>query len=145
MIASFCICLNGYSQKLTSEQKEKIASEVTILFEKAVKASETFDAKMLADNVDDNLQAGFIINGRFFRSFDQVMEDFKEKTKGAKSQKMNTINKKITVLADNAALLTASGNYSMELEDGRTLTGSFAWTLVYSKVNGNWKIIHTHM
>ncbi len=145
MITALWICLNGYSQGLTTEQKEKITSEITTLFEKSVRAAESFDTKMLADNVDDSLQAGFIINGHFFRSFDQVMVDFKEKIKGCKSQKMNVSNKKITVLGDNAALLTASGGYSIALEDGRTLTGSFAWTLVYSKVNGNWKIIHSHM
>ena len=80
-----------------------------------------------------------------FRSFETVMADFREKIKGAMSQKMNVVNKKITVLADNAALITASGTYSMPLEDGRNLTGSFAWTLVCSKVNGSWKIIHSHM
>ena len=58
---------------------------------------------------------------------------------------MDIINKKITVLGENAALLAASGNYSLYLEDGRTLTGKFAWTIVYSKVEGEWKIIHSHM
>ncbi|MDR2917328.1 MAG: nuclear transport factor 2 family protein [Tannerella sp.] len=145
LIASFCINLNGYSQELTTQQKEIITSEITAVFEKSIQAAENFDAKMLADNVDDSRQAGFIINGHFFRSFNQVMDDFNEKIKGAKSQKMIVVNKKITVLTDNAALVTASGDYSMELEDGRTLTGKFAWTLVYSKVNGIWKIIHSHM
>jgi len=82
------ICSSGYSQRLSNNQKEKIISEITVLFEK---------------------------------------------------------NKKITVLSDNSALVTANGNYSLALEDGRTLTGGFAWTLVYSKLNDDWKIIHTHM
>ena len=145
LIVSFCISLNAYSQELTAEQKEKITSEVATLFEGSLKASESFKVEMLANNVDDSLQAGFIIGGQFFRSFESVMADFREKIKGAMSQKMNVVNQKITVLADNSALVTASGTYSMPLEDGRNLTGSFAWTLVCSKVNGSWKIIHTHM
>lgn len=143
LIVSAGICLNGQSQEMTHEQK--ITSEITTVFEKNIKAAENFDASMLADCVDDCLQAGFIISGQFFGSFDEVMKDFREKAKGCKSQKMNFSNKKITVLADNAALLTASGDYSLALEDGRILTGRFAWTIVYSKVNGNWKIIHSHM
>jgi len=91
------------------------------------------------------LQAGFIINGKFFRSFTEVMADFEKNAIGCESQQMNVINKKITVLGENAALLTASGDYSLDLEDGRTLTGKFAYTMVYSKLNGNWKIIHSHM
>lgn len=143
LIVSASICLNGQSQEMTHEQK--ITSEITTVFEKNIKAAENFEASMLADCVDDCLQAGFIISGQFFGSFDEVMKDFREKAKGCKSQKMNFSNKKITVLADNAALLTASGDYSLALEDGRILTGRFAWTIVYSKVNGNWKIIHSYM
>jgi len=145
LITSFCISLNGYSQELTADQKKEITSAIATLFEKNIKAAESFDTALLSDNVDDSLKAGFIVTGQFFRSFDQVMDDFNKKIKGAQSQKLNLTNKKITVLAENTALVTASGDYSMALEDGRTLTGRFAWTLVYSKINGHWKIIHSHM
>jgi hypothetical protein len=145
IITSLVICSSVYSQGLTKNQKEKIASDITVLFEKHIKAAENINVKGLADNVNDTLKAGFISNGNFLNSFDEVMKGFKESIKGVKSQKFSISNKKITVLADNTALLTASGNYSMALEDGRTLTGGFAWTLVYSKVNDNWKVIHTHM
>lgn len=145
LIIPFCISLNGYSQELTTEQKGKITSEITEVFEKSIKAAENLDAKLLADCVDDNLHAGFIINGHFFQLFIEVMEDFERKAIGCKSQKLDIINRKITILDENAALLTASGNYSVDLEDGRTLTGKFAWTIVYSKVNGKWKIIHSNM
>ncbi|MBB4038153.1 hypothetical protein GGR21_004082 [Dysgonomonas hofstadii] len=145
LITFFSISLNGYSQELATERKEKIISEISTVFEKSIEAAENLDAKMLADCVDDRLQAGFIINGHFFHSFNEVMEDFEERAKGCKSQKMNIINKNITVLGENAALLTASGDYSVTLENGRTLTGKFAWSIVYSKVNGNWKIIHSNM
>ncbi len=145
VMTTFCISLNGYSQAITTEQKEKITSEVSTMFEKSVKAAENLDAKLLADNVNDSLKAGFLINGRFFPSFTEVLEDFEVNAKGCKSQKMNILHKKITVLADNTVLLTALGNYSLALEDGRTLTGKFAWTLVYSKMNGDWKIVHSTM
>lgn len=145
LITLFCISLNGYSQELTTEQKEKITSEITTVFDKSIKAAESLDAKLLADCVDDSLQAGFIVNGFFFPTFKKVMEDFEENAKGCISQKLNVVNKKITVLAEDNALLVASGDYSLYLEDGRILTGKFAYTIVYSKVNGNWKIIHSHM
>ena len=140
-----CLIHSVYSQGLTQNQKEKIVSEITADFEKNIKAAENLDAKGLTDCVDDTFKAGFINNGNFLNSFDEVMKGFNEEIKGVKSLKYSISNKKITVLADNAALLTVSGNASLALEDGRTFTGGFAWTFVYSKVNGNWKIIHTHM
>ena len=145
LITPFFMGFTAYSQELTPEQKEKIMSEITTVFEKSIQAAESLDGKLLADCVDDRLQAGFIINGNFFRSFTEVMADFEKNAVGCKAQKMNIINKKVTVLGENAALFTASGDYSLELEDGRTLTGKFAYTMVYSNVNGNWKIIHSHM
>ena len=145
LIASLGICSSVCSQELTKNQKEKISSEIAADFEKNIKASESFDAKGLTDCVDDTFKAGFINNGIFLNSFDEVMKNYDEGIRGVKSLKYSIFNKRITVLADNAALLTASGNVSIVLEDGRTLTGGFAWTFVYSKVNNNWKIIHTHM
>lgn len=145
LVTSLWISSNGYSQGLTNKQKEKISSEITTLFEKSVKAGERFDIKEMTSNVDDSLRAGFIDNGYFFNSFEEVMKGFKERIKGCKSQKTNISNKKITVLSDNVVLLTTSGDYLVALEDGRTLTDRFAWTFVYSKINDTWKVVHSHM
>jgi len=144
IVTSLAICSSAFSQELTNSQKEKISSEIAAVFEKNVKAAESIDIKGLADCVNDTLKAGFI-NNVFFNSFDEVMKGFEAGINGVESQKFDFSNKKITVLADNLVLLTASGNYSVALEDGRTLYGKFAWTFVYSKINGNWKIIHSHM
>lgn len=145
LIISFCITLNGYSQELTAAQQSAIATEVDALFDKTIEAAETLDSSILAGSVDDSLKAGFIVTGRYFRDFAPVIAEFDVNKVGCKYQKMDVVNKKITVLSDNAALITASGNYTLALEDGRNLTGTFAYTLVYSRVNGEWKIIHTHM
>ena len=133
------------SQDLTSSQKAQITSEIDLLFEKNAKVGENVDVKGLTEFVNDTLKAGFIENGIFINSFDEVMKGQMEAFNGIKSLKYNISNKRITVLSNNAALLTASGNASLTLEDGRIITAGFAWTFVYSKVNGNWKIIHTHM
>ena len=145
IVTSLGISSSVYSQGLTNNQKEKIISEITVLFEKNVKAAENLDSKGISGSVNDTLKAGFIDNGQFFGSFEEVMKGFEVSIKGIKSQKFSISNKKITVLADNAALLTAHGNASVTLEDGRTLRVGFAWTFVYSKVSNNWKIIHSHM
>ena len=144
-IAFLWICANINSQELTSSQKAKITSEISALFEKNVKSNESLDVSELTESVSDAPSAGFINQGVYYQSFEDLMEVVNNNMRGIKSQKTNISNKKITVLSYNAALLTASGNYSVALEDGRTLTGGFAWTFVYSKINGKWKVIHSHM
>ena len=104
IIASLEICSSVYSQELTGNQKEKIASEIAADFEKNIKAAESFDAKGLTDCVNDTLKAGFIENGIFSHSFDEVMKRYKEGIKGVKSLKYSISNKKITACLHNSRI-----------------------------------------
>ena len=137
---------NTYAQEeLTETKKSKIIAEINSLFEKSLKAGERLDINGITENVNDTLKAGFIDNGMYLNSFDEVMSRFTNATKGIDSQEMAIVNKKITILSPNAVLLTASGNYKVKVPDGRILEGTFAWSFVYSKINNNWKIVHSHM
>ena len=133
------------SQELSSTLIERIENEITIVFDSSRKAGEKLDVEEISENVNDSLRAGFIDNGFYFRSFEELMVGFKSGIRGLESQKMEVDIQKITVLSENSVLLTASGDYSTKVVDGRILTGRFAWTFVYSKVGGHWKVIHSHM
>ena len=85
IITSLCICSSAYSQGLSKNQKEKIASEISTLFEKNAKVGENVDVKGLTEFVNDTLKAGFIENGIFINSFDEVMKGQKEAFNGVKS------------------------------------------------------------
>jgi hypothetical protein len=139
----FCNVTNA--QSVTDSQKQKIIAEIDNLFIKSIKAGETVNISAISENVNDSLKAGFIDNGIYFDFFSTVMDGFKKGVEGVDSQKMDIINKKITVLSDNSVLLTASGNSTLSLSDGRFIYGKFAWTFVYLKIDGTWKIIHSHM
>lgn len=147
IIGFIVIGANGrlLSQELSKSQKDKIITEINVLFQKGIAACETLDFVKISENVDDSFKTGFIDNGFYFDSFQKVMTGFKEGVKGIDSQKMEIENKKITVLSDLSVLLTASGKYSTKVNDGRILSGEFAWTFVYLKIDGNWKVIHSHM
>jgi hypothetical protein len=73
------------------------------------------------------------------------MTGYRAGVNGLQSQKMNVEKKKITVLSEDGVLLTAAGNFNATLKDGRNISGKFAWTFVYSKIGGEWKVIHSHM
>ncbi|MEQ9300099.1 MAG: nuclear transport factor 2 family protein [Cyclobacteriaceae bacterium] len=135
----------SFSQDLSFVLIDKIEKEITQLFDKSIRAGEKLDIKGITENIDDTLKTGFIDNGFYFKSFEELMVGFKSGIQGLEYQKMNVETKKITVLSENNALLTAHGNYSTKVNDGRILTGKFAWTFVYSKINGKWKVIHSHM
>jgi hypothetical protein len=141
----FGLCGFSYSQKLSSRDIDKIKNEISLIFDKSIKAGEQLDVKGISENVNDSLQTGFIDNGFYFNSFEELMVRFKSGIRGLEYQKMNIDTKKITVLSENSVLLTAHGNFSAKVVDGRMLTGRFAWTFVYANINGKWKVIHSHM
>ncbi|MCD4820113.1 MAG: nuclear transport factor 2 family protein [Candidatus Cloacimonetes bacterium] len=133
------------SQELSESEKDKIITEINVLFQKSIDAGETLDILKVSENVDDSFKTGFIDNGFYFDSFQEVMNGFEKGVKGINSQKMEIENKRVTVLSDQYVLVTASGKYSTKVDDGRFLSGRFAWTFVYLKIDDKWKIIHSHM
>jgi hypothetical protein len=125
--------------------KDIIIAEINDFFSESIKAGEQLDRNGIIKKVDDSMSAGFIDNGNYFHTFELLMKEFDEGTRGVKSQKMDIVDKKITLLSDNVVLVTAAGDFSVSLDDGRTMNGKFAWSFVYSKINNEWKIVHTHM
>lgn len=147
LFPALCFCINSelQSQELTADQENKITEEIDQAFIKHMKAGESLDANGLSEGVNDDLKVGFIQNGVYFNDFETVINNFKERSGGVMSQKYTIINKKITILCENAAVLTASGSFIASLTDGRNINGNFAWTIVYSKIGNTWKVIHTHL
>jgi len=135
----------SYSQDLSSTLIKKIENEISLAFDNSIKAGEKLDVTGISECINDSLKTGFIDNGFYFKSFEELMVGFKSGIKGLEYQKFNIDTKKITVLSENSVLLTTHGNFSAKVFDGRMLTGQFAWTFVYSKINGKWKVIHSHM
>jgi len=134
-----------FAQDLKSSTINKIEKEISKIFEKSIEAGEKLDITEISENINDTLKAGFIDNGLYFKSFDDLMVGFKKRINGLENQTMTIVSKKTTVLSENIVLLTANGNFSAKRTDGRVFKGKFAWTFVYSKLNGSWKVIHSHM
>lgn len=135
----------AFSQELSAATIDKIEHEISKLFDQSIEAGEQLDVDKITANINDTLKSGFIDNGYYFKSFEELMVGFKSRIQGLEYQKMTVITKKITVLSQNHVLLTTKGNYTAKVIDGRMLSGNFAWTFVYSKINGKWKVIHSHM
>jgi hypothetical protein len=127
--------------RLDSEINEQIDKA----FSECITASENLDVEKISKVVDDKLLVGFIDNGIFFETFNSRLDKFKTGITKIKKQKITVINKIITILSDESVLLTASGDYSLTTNSDNVINGKFAWTIVYLKINNEWKIVHTHM
>ena len=145
----FCfllICLFNTTKGQTVPFKSNpgIEKEIDAAFLNSIKAAESFDVPKLINDVYDSHRAGFIFNGNYFDDFDDIANILKSREPGSVKQVIIVMKKKITVLAENIALVTASGVASVEVNGGNPFNSNFFWTFVYEKINNEWKVIQSH-
>lgn len=134
----------SHAQILSDEVRSSIASELDQLFNESIKAAENLEPDRLSISVDDRHKAGFIVNGTFYSDFEPVIRNYRAGIQGVKSQQISVSQKKITVVSQNVGLIAAAGSNVVYLNDGRTFATYFAWTFVYEKIGGTWKVIQSH-
>lgn len=148
-ISFLCIFLLGTadasgSRNMSDRNQTGLENEVDSAFITAVHAAETFDLEKLAEGVNDQYNAGFIMGGSYFPRFDSLINDYRNRSRGVQSQHITFRNKKITVLSDRIALVTASGDSEVSLDSGKSFTIKFFWSFVYEKIDDRWKVIQSH-
>ena len=143
-ILMFLVLNTVHAQKLSDKQRIKIENELETVFEEALKTGENLDADKLIISVDDKYKAGHLVNGVYYSSFDSLMIVFKTGTKNLERQEYDIHKKKITVLAKNLAIISASGNSTIYFYSGGSFNAAFVWTFVYEKTGDEWKVIHSH-
>ncbi|MBN2212657.1 MAG: nuclear transport factor 2 family protein [Bacteroidales bacterium] len=136
--------LSVSAQQLSEKKKAKILGELETVLQKNLRTGENLDADKLSESVDDSPNAGHIMNGVFFNSFDTVLQQNRSGMRRLKSLKYEIKNKRITVLSKNTAIAALSGKAIAESTTGQRFTNSFAWTFIYRKSGGQWKVIHSH-
>lgn len=148
-ILLICILTLGFQRKLagqnlTNLDKSKIEKQIDSIFLNMVKAAENVDYNKISSGVDDRNNAGFIINNSYYSKYDSMIDILKGNLQPGTKQTITIKNKKITVLSKSIALLTASGNAIVYLNNGQSFNANFFWSLVYEKINNDWKVIQSH-
>ena len=131
-------------QTVTGKSYPAIEKEIDAAFLKSIKAAESLDVPKLVNDVDDSHHAGFISNGTYFSDFDDLANILKSREPGSVKQTITVAQKKISVLAENIALVSATGVSSVEINGGNPYNVNFCWTFVYEKINNEWKVIQSH-
>ena len=72
------------------------------------------------------------------------IDNIKSRAGGVIEQDITINNKKISVLTDKLALLTASGTSQVTLSNGNVFDANFQWSFLYEKINGVWKVVYSH-
>jgi len=107
-------------------------------------AAEALDADSFFSFILDEARGPVIQDGRLFSSRAEAFEVVERGFQGVAGVERVYESEDVTVISDEAALLTGNGTSTVTLGDGRRLSGPFAVSLVFVRRDGAWKVLHGH-
>ena len=136
-------CHITYGQ--TDKETEKIVEEILAVTDKYNQTWGTINMLKVAEFHSDssfryyrNMKLSVGSNGEFKKLYPQIL-------KGTKSFKMKVENPVVQVLGKDAALIGFTALAELITLDDKVLdVGTGAYTYVWKKLDGQWKIVHIH-
>lgn len=129
----------------TDKESEKIVEEIMAVTDKYNQTWGTIDMLKVAEFHSDssfryyrNMKLSVGSNDEFKKVYPQIL-------KGTKSFKMKVEDPVVQVLAKDAALIGFTAVAELITLDNKVLdVGTGAYTYVWKKIDGLWKIVHIH-
>jgi len=145
VILAYVLIVCQHMSGQTANENQKIIDEILSITEKYNKTWETLDMEKVAMFHSDssfryyrNMKLAVSSNDEFKKLMPQYM-------KSTKSWKIEVIGPVVQVLDKNAAVIGFTGKAEMITTDNKVSDfGSGAYTYVWQKSDGAWKIIHIH-
>ena len=142
-IAIILSCHITYGQ--TDKETDKIVEEILAITDKYNRTWETINMLKVAEFHSDssfryyrNMKLSVGSNDEFKKMYPQIL-------KGTKSFKMKVENPVVQVLSKDAALIGFTALAELITLDNKVLDiGTGAYTYVWKKIDGQWKIVHIH-
>ena len=134
-----------FSSALAAEEAIQLpAIEKAVLeaLAKIEQAAEGLQANRFSEMVVP--EGSVIQNGKLFASREEAQQSIELAYRGVQKQEINFRQPNVTALSATVALVTAESDSSATLVDGRTITVSLAWTVLFVLRDGQWKVLHAH-
>lgn len=127
------------------ESTEKaVKSAVLETNNKMIEAGNRMDVEGFFSYILDTNEGSIVQNGIRFKSREQAMQAIQQGHTGVAKIDRQFTNPQVTLISPDAALLVSEGTVNATLNDGRTIKGSFAVSLLFVRKEGQWKLLHGH-
>ena len=130
---------------MTEAESAHIVKEVTDVFEKMTEYSERAQSDLFLSCYDNSPTFLHFSSDGKMRNYEELKKICSEYYNSLKEQKIITIQKKIHVIDANLVILGWAGNISAQFKNGDIMKmNNYSITSVFKKIDGKWKVIHTH-
>ncbi|NIM49755.1 MAG: DUF4440 domain-containing protein [Gemmatimonadales bacterium] len=141
-IAASVTACQPVSSELTDEQRAAIRDSLEQVMAGLVDAARALDADAIRARYAENPVVA--LNGVIFEDFDARFELTRQWLGSLRTLKGSYKNLHVEVLAPDAAVVTRNDDISWT--DTTGVAGEFhsAWTGVFRRIDGQWKIVYSH-
>lgn len=130
---------------MTETETDNIINEVKNIFDKMVKYSEGAQPDSFLSCFDDSPTFLHFSGDGKMRNYAAFRKICVEYYATLKQQKLSTIKERYNVIDMALVIVGWTGNITAEFKNGDTmLMKDYSTTNVFKKINGKWRIIHSH-
>ncbi|MBI5767578.1 MAG: nuclear transport factor 2 family protein [Verrucomicrobia bacterium] len=126
--------------RMDAAEQQKILAA----FDRMRAAAEKLDAEELFGHVVDNDQGALASNGQLLLTRADALERTRANFRGLAALKYRIADRRVTLLAPDAAVLVVTGESEAQRADGRAFTVPFVHSIVMIERDGAWRVVHSH-
>ncbi len=125
--------------------QDRILNEVKLFARNLTLCSETAQLDLFLGCYADIPEFLAVSGDGMTRNYNEFKKIGRDYYGTLKEQKLTTVSEKYQILAENNVLYCWSGNIDAHFKNGDTWKmKNYTVTYVFKKINGAWKIIHSH-
>jgi ketosteroid isomerase-like protein len=130
---------------LTDEQRSAIKDSIKAVIVNVNKAAEEVDADRLVSYLSKSDNIRFIDqDAKVMYPYDSIHIAWKKGYSGLLKQVIQPSEPFINVLTPDYAIVTNVTDFTATVKDSTTVGGPVAWTLLFVRESGQWKILNGH-
>ncbi|MFI5187156.1 MAG: nuclear transport factor 2 family protein [Chitinophagales bacterium] len=138
-------CSNHHSDKMTDAETSDIAKNVKDIYGKMTEYSEGAQLDSFLSYYDNSPAFLHISSDGKMRNYAEFKKICTEYYTTLKRQKVSTIMEKYNVMDPNFVIVGWTGTIIAEFKNGDIMNmNNYSITNMFKKIDGKWKIIHSH-
>ena len=123
----------------------RVTKEVKSALDSLTRHSEDAQLDLFLSGYDSSPSFLHFSSDGKMRNYEELKEICTGYYKALKEQKLSTLKEEINVLDENLAIVGWTGNITAQLINGDSIVmNNYSITNVFKKIDGKWKIIHSH-
>jgi ketosteroid isomerase-like protein len=148
-IFSGCItllsCFNRKPNKMQEVDTNQIAKEVKNVLNSLTRYSEEAQLDLFLNGYDKSPSFLHFSSDGKMRNYEELKEICTGYYTALKEQKVSTLMEKVNVVDEDLAIVGWTGNIVAQFKNGDSMImNNYSITNVLKKIDGEWKIIHSH-